>query len=282
MIAPGAVVSVNGLLQEIQDCDVTPDRLSIDPQVMVISQEDIESEKELVRKIGSTGQGVGYATARRILHRDKPAKLAKEFQSLAPFIRDTKEIIEKAYLEGSRIFLEGTQGAGLSLFHGAYPHVTSRDTSVSACLSEAGIPPKRVRKIVMVCRTFPIRVQDAEDGTSGKLSRELSWEEVSERSAIPLADLKKAEITSTTQRQRRVSDFDWVQLRRAALINGPTDIALTFADYIDAQNKDARRFEQLTERTLQFIEEIENVAAAPVSLVSTRFGFRSIIDRRSW
>ena len=31
-----------------------------------------------------------------------------------------------------------------------------------------------------------------------------------------------------------------------------------------------------------FIEEVENVAGAPVSLISTRFGFRSIIDRRGW
>jgi hypothetical protein len=79
---------------------------------------------------------------------------------------------------------------------------------------------------------------------------------------------------ATTKKSRRVAEFDWVQLRKAALLNGPTDIALTFADYVDAKNKDARRFEQLTEKTIQFIEEVENVAAAPVSLVSTRFGFR--------
>ena len=66
------------------------------------------------------------------------------------------------------------------------------------------------------------------------------------------------------------------------MLNGPTDIALTFADYIDATNRDARRFEQLSERTIQFLEEVENVTGAQVSLVSTRFGFRNIIDRRNW
>lgn len=40
--------------------------------------------------------------------------------------------------------------------------------------------------------------------------------------------------------------------------------------------------EQLTEETIRFIEEIERVAAAPVSLISTRFHTRSIIDRRAW
>jgi adenylosuccinate synthase len=134
----------------------------------------------------------------------------------------------------------------------------------------------------MVCRTYPIRVQNGTEGTSGALSREIDWNVVAKRSGIPLDSLLDAEKTSTTNRQRRVSEFDWVQLRRAAQINGPTDIALTFVDYLGAANRKARRFEQLSSETIQFIEEVENVAGAPVSLISTRFGFRSIIDRRTW
>ena len=73
-------------------------------------------------------------------------------------------------------------------------------------------------------------------------------------------------------------------LRRSASINGPTDIALSFADYIDIKNREARRFEQLTQATINFVEEVERVAAAPVSLISTRFDYPhvSIIDRRNW
>lgn len=73
-------------------------------------------------------------------------------------------------------------------------------------------------------------------------------------------------------------------------INGPTDIVLTFADYIDSKNSSARRFEQLTKDTIYFIEELERVSNVPVSLVTTRFprtneereDRRSIIDRRKW
>jgi adenylosuccinate synthase len=180
------------------------------------------------------------------------------------------------------VLVEGTQGAGLSLYHGQYPYVTSRDTSVGGCLSEAGISPSRVRKIVMVCRTYPIRVQNPEGGTSGDLSQEISWEIVSRRSRIKLAQLEESEKTSTTNRRRRVGEFDWALLRRASAINGPTDVALTFADYLDRRNEDARRYEQLRSETIRFIEEVERVAAAPVSLISTRFDFRSVIDRRYW
>jgi adenylosuccinate synthase len=134
----------------------------------------------------------------------------------------------------------------------------------------------------MVSRTYPIRVANAIEGTSGPLNQELSWATVSKRSGIPIDTLEAKEVTSTTKRRRRVGSFDWAQLRRAASLNGPTDIALTFVDYLDPINKDARRFEQLSPATIQFVEEIENVAGAPVSLISTRFDFRSILDRRSW
>lgn len=117
---------------------------------------------------------------------------------------------------------------------------------------------------------------------SRSLSQEISWKIVAKRSGLKLNQLEESELTSTTNRRRRVGEFDWVLLKRASAINRPTDIALTFTDYLDCQNEDARRYEQLRPDTIRFIEEVERVAAAPVSLISTRFDFRSIIDRRRW
>jgi adenylosuccinate synthase len=286
VIAPGSVVNADLILKEIAECNVDAQRLSIDPQAMIITSRDISAEDGLKKRISSTGQGVGHATARRILDRGKDVKLAKHVRKLAPFIRETWEILENAYTSGKRVLIEGTQGTGLSLYHGTYPFVTSRDTTVGGCLSEAGVSPSRVRKIVMVCRTFPIRVQNPEGGTSGHFGpenvQEIDWEVVSRRSKISLEKLQSSERTSTTNRGRRVGEFDWFWLRRAAALNGPTDIAVTFADYLSPKNALARRYEQLDPETIRFVEEVERVAAAPASLISTRFDFRSIIDRRAW
>ena len=284
IIAPGAVLNIEKLLQEIAECKVSADRLVIDPQAMIITKADIAGEAGLKKKIGSTKQGVGFATARRIRERGAGVKLAGDFKQLDPYTkgRNVWEELEKAFSKGWKVLVEGTQGTGLSIHHGWYPYVTSRDTTVAGCLSEAGISPSRVRKVVMVCRTYPIRVQNPSGGTSGPMSREISWREVSRRSGITYSKLKRTEKTSTTNRDRRVSEFDWALLRKAAAINGPTDIAITFADYLHRQNEDARRFEQLHTDDIQFIEQVERVAAAPVSMISTRFDFRSIIDRRAW
>jgi adenylosuccinate synthase len=249
---------------------------------MIITRGDIRREKRLVGRIGSTGQGVGYATARRITQRGAGIKLAKDISDLRPFIRSASAILDGAYREGLRVLVEGTQGTGLSIYHGCYPHVTSRDTSVAGCLSESGIPPRRVRKVIMTCRTYPIRVESPKRGTSGPMGKEIDWPEIARRSGIQLSRLRRAEKTSTTNRRRRVAEFDWELLRRASALNGPTDIALTFVDYLCVRNEDARRFEQLDQATINFIEEVERVAGAPVSLISTRFDFRSIIDRRAW
>lgn len=284
VLGPGAVISVDQLLDEIARCEVSRERLAIDPQALIIEAEDCESEQALVDKIGSTGQGVGAATVRKILRTSAtpPVRLARDEPLLKDYIKEARLMLDDAFAAGRHILLEGTQGTGLSLHHGHYPYVTSRDTTVSGCLAEAGISPSRVRRTLLVCRTYPIRVESPSEGDSGPMTNEITLKEISQRSGVLLKELEETERTSTTKRRRRIAEFDWSLFRQAASLNGPTDVVLTFADYLCIKNRSARRFEQLTADTIQFIEELERVAAAPVSLIATGFHFRSIIDRRKW
>ncbi len=288
MVGPGNVINVEKLLQEIADCEVDQRRLTIDPKAMVIEKADIRREQGLAESIGSTKQGVGWATARRILRGADPkmaeVRLAQDVPDLEPYLRSATDVLEDAYSRGLRIMLEGTQGTGLSLYHGSYPHVTSRDTGVAGTLSEAGVAPHRLRRCILVCRTYPVRVESpSENDSSGPMSIELTWTEVERRAEVPRGKLRRSERTSTTDKLRRVGEFEWDLLRRSALLNGPTDIALTFVDYLGKQNRDARRFDQLSQGALLFIDEVERVAGAQVSLVSTGFDRRpAIVDRRTW
>ena len=283
VLGPGTVMNVESLMREIGECGVDFQRLSIDPQAMIISKEDIGQENGLAASIGSTGQGVGAATARKIMGRGNgETKLARDVPELKPYLRPALAVLDNAFRDGRKVLLEGTQGTGLSIHHGQYPYVTSRDTTVAGCLAEAGISPGRVRKIVMVCRTYPIRVQSPNNGTSGPISQEQQWKEISRRSGLPLEQILATEKTSTTKRDRRVGEFEWALLRKASSLNMPTDIALTFADYLGADNRNARRFDRLNADAIRFIEEVELVGGAPVSLISTDFHPLGIIDRRSW
>lgn len=285
LIGPGAVLNYRTLLKEIEECGIVQGRIFIDPRAMIIEEEDVRGERSLVEKIGSTGQGVGLASARKITNRwEGGVRLARDISALKPFIGETYEHLERAYSAKKKILLEGTQGSGLSIHHGDYPHVTSRDTNVAGCLSEAGISPSRVRRILMVVRTYPIRVASPKKPGmhSGPMKQELTLDIIAARSKLELKLLQQTEKTSTTKKDRRIGEFDWELFRKACALNAPTDIALTFADYICAENQKARRFDQLTAVTIRFVEELERVSHAPVSLINTRFDHRSVIDRRDW
>ena len=286
VIGAGAVIGLDVLLKEIADLSLPYEKLIIDERAMIIDKSDVEWESATLKgAIGSTAQGIGKATARKILGRqpDSDVKLAKDIPALNKYIRDTVEYFGYCLSRGKRIMLEGTQGTSLSLHHGHYPHVTSRATTASGCLAEAGLSSRHVRKVLMVCRSYPIRVGDSVDGkTSGYMSQEIDFEDIASRSKIPLGSLVKKEVGSVSGRKRRVAEFDWAQFRRSLLLNGATDIALTFSDYFSVGNRKAFRYEQLTEETLRFIEEMEKVSGVTVSIISTDFSERNIIDRRMW
>ena len=93
LLGAGAVIYPPKLLQEIATHHVDTERLSIDPRAMIIEDEDVELEKAMLDTISSTAQGVGAASARKIMGRGgktKPAvRLAEQITELKPFIRDS-------------------------------------------------------------------------------------------------------------------------------------------------------------------------------------------------
>lgn len=284
LIGPGAVINPDVLAKELAECfkhgvDMS-ERLLIDRAAVIITPEMIEAETGGVARIGSTGQGVGEATIAK-LRRNGSATLAMNHPQFKDMCGDTREFLDRQMSRGARVMMEGTQGTGLDIHHGFYPYVTSRGTQASTTCGEMGIGPMHINRVIMVTRTNPIRVQSPEGGTSGYIGRELSWEDISERCGVDADKLRERERTTTTKRLRRVAEFDFAWLRRASMLNSPTDIALTFVDYYDGANKDVTRWENLTAATRQFIEHIEVVAGASVSMVSTGFARTSFIDRRS-
>ena len=69
LLGAGAVLRVPKLLQEIGNHGIDADRLSIDPQAMIIEDADIQAEEALAKEISSTQQGVGSASANKIMGR---------------------------------------------------------------------------------------------------------------------------------------------------------------------------------------------------------------------
>jgi len=276
LLAPGALVNVDILFQEIEICDVDPSRIRVDFNTGIISDREslYESELQLSERIGSTLSGTGAGVARRAL-RDGSFKLARDVPALAGFLTQVSQEVNTAIDSGRKVIIEGTQGFGLSLYHTeCYPYATSRDTTASAFLSEVGVSPLCVDSIIMVIRTYPIRV----GGNSGPLRDEITWEELQRRSGYPY---KVEELTTTTKRLRRVALFDMALVKKAATVNRPTEIAIHGVDYIDFRNKGISEFSRLTDSAKEFVGSIERDLGVKVNFIGTGPTNEELIDLRA-
>jgi adenylosuccinate synthase len=150
-------------------------------------------------------------------------------------------------------------GRTLSLYHSqSYPKTTSRDTSAAGCLSECGISPRLVTDIVLVLRTFPIRVAGQQ---AGPMFEEIDWQTVQRESGYPH---ELAEFTTVTGKLRRVGRFDFALVRRAVAVNRPTHVALNFLDYVSFEDRSARSEEELTNKAYGRLAEVQQELGVPV------------------
>lgn len=248
VITSGNYINVDILHKEIKLTGLEDDYLYIDPYAVIISDIDVENESKggLKESIGSTGSGIGSAVSRRV-NRDKSLQFAKDIPSLGKYVKNVKSFLRHLLEEKERIIIEGTQGFGLSLLHsGYYPYSTSRDTSAAGFVSEAGLSPLDVDDIIMVIRSYPIRV----GGNSGPLPQEIDWNLVTLQSESNEAII---EYTSVTKKIRRVANFHPEIVKRSIEVNRPTKIVLNHVDYFDKNCKKG----SLTEKVLNEILKIE-------------------------
>lgn len=137
-----------------------------------------EREAGLHEKMGSTGKGCSEALIDRIRRRKDECPLFKDTPDGADYeYEDTVNYLHDAYDAGKNILLEGTQGTMLDFYLADWPYVTARQTHTAAWLAEAGLSPRMRNFVVLVMRTYPIRVA----GNSGPMPGEISWADLARR-----------------------------------------------------------------------------------------------------
>jgi adenylosuccinate synthase len=248
VLAAGCYIDLEILKAEIERLALPVKRLVIDPGAMIITPADREAEQtsDLKQRIGSTASGTGEAVARRT-RRLSAEDLAGAQPELAPYLAPVRPLLREMLEDGERIVIEGTQGFGLSLLHSPhFPKATSRDTTAAGALAETGLSPLDVQDVVLVLRSFPIRVA----GDSGPFGApETNWEQIALESGH---DRELAEITSVTRKLRRVALFDPLIVRDAIVANNPNVIVLNHIDHVDAAASGG-----LTARASEFLTDVE-------------------------
>ena len=265
MIGPGVVINPDILKKEIQDFNVSG-RSFIDKQCGIIEETHLtrDSKGELKEKIGSTGSGTGPANADRAM---RVLKLAKDIDSLSSLVIDVPQAINSALSANENILVEGTQGTFLSLWHGTYPFVTSKDVTASGICADVGLGPTKVDEVIVVFKSYVTRV-----GT-GPLENELSLEEAEKKGW--------SEFGTVTGRQRRAANFDFNLARRAIMLNGATQICITKLDVLFPDCASKNSFDDLSKDAKAFIKNIEDELHTPVTIIGTGPDTIDVIDRRN-
>lgn len=277
-VGAGGLVDIDLLKEEVAHLDSlgldVSSRLWVDEMATVVDKNlhhhfEGGVEGEAHRRIGSTGEGVGPARMARMSRGtiDLPwlgANLARDCDLGGIQTGDTAQMINTHCDRGERVLLEGTQGSGLSLTHGPWPYVTSSDANAAQLASDAGISPRLISSVILVLRTYPIRVA----GESGPLAHETTWEEL----GFP------AERTTVTKKIRRVAEFSVETARRAIMLNRPTEIALTFCDYVWPElsgRGGAVSTDTISPEVGAWLERMELALGTPISMLGT--GPRSVL-----
>lgn len=265
LIAPGALVRLDILFKEITETG-TRGRVLLDYNTGIIEERHVEAEladRYFSQVIGSTLQGVGAAMIDRVARR---LKLARDFEELRGITIDVPGAVNEALSMGGLVHVEGTQGSFLSLYHGTYPYVTSRDTTASAIASEVGLGPKHVDDVVVVFKAYVTRVGN------GPLPGELDYSE-----ALKLGWVEEATVT---RRIRRAAPFSIELARRAVMLNSATQIALTKLDVLYKESRGCREWSCLPVEARKWVEYVEDSLKTPVSLIGTCEEVDCVIDRR--
>jgi adenylosuccinate synthase len=265
LIGAGVLVDPKIFLDEVEKTKVRG-RIGVDRQCAIIEQTHIDRDKKnshLSSKVGTTGTGTGPCNADRAL---RMTKLARDVPELGEFLADVPKEVNEALDKNRRVIIEGTQGTFLSLFHGTYPYCTSKDVCSAQACADVGVGPTKVDDVLVVFKSFVTRVG------AGELSGELSEEETKRRGWT--------EYGTVTGRLRRAAPFNFDLARRAVMLNGATEMAITKLDALFPACKAMKSKAELPKEALSFLSKVEQNTGLPVSLVGTGPEIDSTIDLR--
>jgi adenylosuccinate synthase len=187
VIGPGALIHPDILLRELRLLTEVhgfdPNRLHVDFRCGLHTEAHtkLSAASDRHHLIGATGKGCSEALMDRIRLRGKGN--ARFIDTPAAHnipdycFTDTTRLLNAAYDRGQQILLEGTQGSGLDLYLGPWPYTTHKPCQAATWVQESGLSPSLEYEVILVARTYPIRVA----GNSGPMPDEISWVRLARR-----------------------------------------------------------------------------------------------------
>ncbi|PYX79818.1 MAG: adenylosuccinate synthase, partial [Acidobacteria bacterium] len=149
------------------------------------------------------------------------AEYSRAAEKIAPYVRDTAALLNRAIADGEPVMFEGAQGTMLDIDHGTYPFVTSSSATSGGVATGTGVPPTAISHVIGVTKAYCTRVGG---GPFPSEIRDAVGEQLRKRGN---------EYGAVTGRPRRCGWLDLPLLRYSNMINGSTWLVVTKLDVLD-------------------------------------------------
>ncbi len=155
---------------------------------------------------------------------------ALALKKLQPFVTDTSLYVNERLVGGATLLAEGAQAFLLDIDHGMYPYVTSSSTTAGGVAPGLGIAPTTLERSIGIVKAVQSHVG------GGPFVTEIHDEKLL---GVLHGDMSTidAEKGTTTGRVRRLGYLDITGIRRANMVNGTTELAITKLDWVPRYGK---------------------------------------------
>ncbi|CAN5374843.1 MAG: adenylosuccinate synthase [Nocardioidaceae bacterium] len=230
-----------------------------------------------------------------------PAEVVDELLSyadrLGPMVTDTGLLLHRALDAGDTVLLEAGQATLLDVDHGTYPFVTSSNATSGGACTGSGIPPNRIDRVVAIVKAYTTRVGEGPFPTelhddAGEFLRTTGAEYGTTTGRPRRCGWYDAVIARYAARVNGVTDF---VLTKLDVLTGLEQVPVCVAYDVDGQRLDempvnqtdfhhaepvyeylpgwwedvstARRLEDLPVNARSYVDVLEKMSGAPISVI---------------
>lgn len=230
-------------------------------------------------------------------------------EQLAPHIVQAETLVQDAIMAGASVLIESAQATLLDIDYGTYPYVTSTSPTAAGACQGAGIGPTQVDDVVAVFKTYTTRVgagpfptelsgetgqllrdRGLEYGTTTGRPRRTGWfDGVAARYAVRLNGvtqiaLTKLDVLDTLEEipvcvGYRLDDHELGAPPASASAYARVEPVYEILPGWQADTSTVTRYDELPASARSYVERIEEIVGAPVTMVGTGPARRQVLRR---
>ena len=229
---------------------------------------------------------------------DSMSEYVRALNEMSWAITDTSLLLHQAIAQGKDVLIEGAQGTLLDVDHGTYPFVTSSNCTSGGACTGLGIGPSKIESVIGVTKAYTTRVGGGpfptefkneqgeqlrqlgrEFGATTGRPRRCGWlDMVIIKFAVRINGLDRLAITKLDV----LDTLDEINVCIGYEVNGErTDVFPADVSVLDSITPvytsfpgwktpigNVRKYDDLPDNTRRYIEALEEMAGARVSIVS--------------